>query len=275
MNQALKRRIINSLELLPYGHDLYLQMARKRLGITYRGVYESFDQAQGAAESRLPSRYDVINEHKGEHLDQEIPIVDQRVLDIDYPLLFWLSRLMQPDQKIWELGGSLGQSFYSFERYFPYPDDIEWVIAELPAAVQAGQQIAAQRGEHRLRFRESGDTNVGYKADLFLTAGTLQYMEPGVVEVLASLDRLPTHVLIHNLPVHRTDEFWTLQYLDLCEVPYRIYSKESLVKGLESSGYELVDQWKNPRQIEIPYHPEKKVDGYCGFYFRKVAQQSC
>jgi len=270
VNQALKRRIINGLELLPYGHDLYLQLARKRLGITYRGIYDSFEQAQGAAESRLPNRYDVINENKGEHLDQELSIVDKRVLDIDYPLLFWLSRLMEPNQKVWELGGSLGQSFYSFERYFPYPDNIEWVIAELPGAVQAGRRIAARRGEHRLKFRESGDTSAAPRSDLFLTAGTLQYMEIDVGDVLEGLEGLPTHVLIHNLPVHNTDEFWTLQYLDVCEVPYHISSRTSLVENLTRLGYELVDQWKNPRQIEIPYRPEKKVDGYCGFYFRNT-----
>ncbi len=271
MNQALKKRIINSLELLPFGHDLYLQLARKRLGITYRGVFESFELAQTSAERHLSNRYDIINEKKEEHLDQELPVIDQRVLDIDYPLLFWLSRLMRPSQTVWELGGSLGQSFYSFERYFPYPDNLRWVIAELPGAVRTGRKIAAQKNEQRLFFRDSSDAKCVEKAELFLTAGTLQYMESDINDVLDNLGCLPAHVLIHNLPAHRTEEFWTLQYLDVCEIPYRIYSIRSLTEKLKNKGYEIIDQWKNPRQIDIPFHPEKSVEGYCGFYFRKVA----
>ncbi|MFP3339777.1 hypothetical protein R0J91_17495, partial [Micrococcus sp. SIMBA_131] len=86
----------------------------------------------------LSNEYDVINQKKGEHLEEEIPLVDKRVLDIDYPLLFWLSRLIKPSDQILELGGSIGQGFYSFENYFPYPDGIGWTIAELQAAVEAG-----------------------------------------------------------------------------------------------------------------------------------------
>lgn len=267
MNHALKKRIINSLELLPYGHDLYLQLARKRLGITYRGIYDSFDQAQHSAARQLPSQYDVINKNKGEHLDQEIPAIDKRVLDIDYPLLFWLSRLMKPSQTIWELGGSLGQSFYSFEHYFPYPKNLRWVIEELPAAVKAGEKIAEDRGEQRLAFVETDDANRSEQADIFLTAGTLQYMESNITDILDEFRSLPTHVLIHNLPAHPNRNFWTLQYLEVCEVPYKIHGTSLLIDAMEKKGYELVDQWKNPRQIDIPYHSDKKVEGYCGFYF--------
>ena len=83
MNNALKKRIINSLELLPFGHDLYLQLARKRLGITYRGVFDSFEKAQNQSVSSLANEYDVINQKKGEHLEDELPLIDKRVLDID------------------------------------------------------------------------------------------------------------------------------------------------------------------------------------------------
>nr|WP_238942414.1 methyltransferase, TIGR04325 family [Marinobacter sediminum] len=243
-------------------------MARKRLGITYRGIFDSFDQAQASAARQLPNQYDVINENKGDHLEQELPAIDKRMLDIDYPLLFWLSQLMKPSQTIWELGGSLGQSFYSFEHYFRYPDDLKWVIEELPAAVKGGEKIAAQRGEQRLAFVESDPASQPSEADIFLTAGTLQYMEPNVTDMLDNFSGLPTHVLIHNLPAHPSESFWTLQYLEVCEVPYKIHSISALIAAMKEKGYELIDQWKNPRQIDIPYHPDKKVEGYCGFYFR-------
>ena len=37
----------------------------------------------------------------------------------------------------------------------------------------------------------------------------------------------------------------------------------------EKAGYSLVDQWKNKRLLEIPYHPNNTVEAYFGFYFRK------
>lgn len=267
MNKALKNRIINSIELLPYGHDIYLHMARKRLGITYRGVYGSFREAQQQAISQLASEYDIINQNKGEHLEQEMPILDKRVLDIDYPLLFWLFRLMQPSQRLLELGGSIGQGFYSFENYFPYPDDLQWVIAELPAAVEAGRKIASQKAEARLGFIDSKDMAEQDAVDIFMTAGTLQYMNTNIAETVTQLQRLPQHVLVHNLPAHPTEDFWTLQYLEVCEVPYHISSFDNIINDMEKVGYRLVDRWKNPRRIEIPYHLEKAVEHYHGFYF--------
>lgn len=270
MNKAVKTRIINSIELLPFGHDLYLQLARKRLGISYRGVFSSYQQAHASAQTQLSPEYDVINKTKGKNLENELPVLDKRVLDIDYPLLFWLSQIMQPSDRILELGGSIGQGFYSFEKYFPYPDNIRWVIAELPAAVDAGFQISKQRSETRLEFVDSKQINTTDKADIFITAGTLQYMEPSAASIITTLKGLPAHVLIHNLPVHKTEKFWTLQYLEVCEVPYFINSLEGIVGEMETAGYQLIDTWKNPRNVEIPYHLDKCIKGYFGFYFRKL-----
>ena len=270
MHKALKKRIVNSLELLPYGHDLYLQLARKRLGITYRGVFQSCQEASANVESQTASQYDVINQKKGEHLDEELPALEHRVLDIDYPMLFWLSRVLKPNHTVLELGGSIGQGFYSFERYFPYPDGLQWTIAELPAAVAAGKRLASQRGETRLAFIDSARIEPEARANVFLTAGTLQYMDIPLPDILAAMGALPEHVLIHNLPAHQSRDFWTLQYLSVCEVPYHIVALDSLIKAVEAMGYELVDRWKHPRSIEIPYHEPNRVNHYHGLYFRRA-----
>lgn len=269
MNKALKNRIINGIELLPFGHDIYLHLVRKRLGITYRGVFESYHQAQANTLAQLTSQYDIINKNKSEHLESELPIIDKRVLDIDYPLLFWISQVLSPSNRVLDLGGSLGQSFYSFEHYFPYPDGIEWIIAELPEAVNAGAKIAEQRNEERLSFIESDKLNLAEDIDIFITAGTLQYMDASFTGILNQLRNPPEHILIHNLPAHRDNTFWTLQYLEVCEVPYHITSINELINDMKVSGYQLVDNWKNGRQVNIPFHLDKKVDGYFGFYFKK------
>jgi putative methyltransferase (TIGR04325 family) len=270
MHKALKNRIVKSLGLLPYGHDLYLQLARKRLGITYRGVFNSCREAAAKVEPQTSSQYDVINQHKSEHLDDELPALEHRVLDIDYPMLFWLSRVLKPDDTVLELGGSIGQGFYSFERYFPYPGGIQWTIAELPAAVTAGERLAKRRGEARLGFIDSARITEGIEADVFLTAGTLQYMDIALPDILSAMASLPEHVIIHNLPAHPSRDFWTLQYLSVCEVPYHIIALDTLTGSLQALGYQLVDRWKHPRSIEIPYHAANRVEHYHGLYLHRT-----
>jgi putative methyltransferase (TIGR04325 family) len=104
--------------------------------------------------------------------------------------------------------------------------------------------------------------------DIFMTAGTLQYMEATLPEILRSLKAIPENVLVHNLPLHSQIAFWTLQNLGVCEVPYKIHAQEEFKTAMENLGYELVASWTNPRQIEIPRHRTIRIEGYLGFYFR-------
>jgi putative methyltransferase (TIGR04325 family) len=144
---------------------------------------------------------------------------------------------------------------------------MRWTIAELPEAVKLGASIARERGEQRLTFLDSGHLSAAEPAGVFMTAGTLQYMEAPLWTILPTLAKLPPHVLVHNLPVHKTRSYWTLQQLSLCEVPYRIYSHTELVEQMANLGYRQVDTWNSPRAIEIPFHREIEVEGYLGFYF--------
>jgi putative methyltransferase (TIGR04325 family) len=135
------------------------------------------------------------------------------MVDTDYPLLFWLSRAFEPGLRVLELGGSLGHLFYRLETRAPFPDDARWAIAELPHAVELGHEIAERKGERRLSFIDSAVIADAGPCDLFVTAGTLQYMETGLPSILSGLDTLPSEVLVHNTPMHATREWWTRQNL--------------------------------------------------------------
>ena len=41
-----------------------------------------------------------------------------------------------------------------------------------------------------------------------------------------------------------------------------------LTAEMESLGYDLVDHWERPRDIEIPFHAGLNIDEYSGFYWR-------
>ena len=149
----IKNTIINIAILLPFGRDIYLILRKKSQGISYRGCFETFEQAKLAASRNIPNNYDVINANKAKRATLEKQHLDHRFLDIDYPLLFWISKLLSKKSKVLELGGSLGHFFYSIQKYIPLPRDLIWTIVELPEAIQFGQAIALERKENRLFFQ--------------------------------------------------------------------------------------------------------------------------
>jgi putative methyltransferase (TIGR04325 family) len=263
----LKRRLPSIFELLPAGRDLYLMLARKRIGISYRGLFSSRAAAQAAIPGDTAKEYDVINKGKARHEAEEKQRLETWFHLEDYALLFWLSRLLDQRSAVLELGGSVGHFFYSIQRHGICGREIRWTIAELPEAVKLGAAIAQERDERRLAFIDSSRLADVEPADIFVTAGTLQYMEAPLWTILSGLTQRPTHVLVHNLPVHEHRGYWTLQQLPVCEVPYRVYSHAELVDQMTSLGYRQVDTWKKPRDIEIPFHRETKVEGYLGFCF--------
>ena len=94
-------------------------------------------------------------------------------------------------------------------------------------------------------------------------------MEDLLWKLLQSLPELPSHVLVHKLPVHETSSCWPLQRLALREIPYQIYSQAELLEQMAKLGYRQVDRWTRPRTIEIPFHRNMKVEGYLGYYFAR------
>ncbi len=166
-----------------------------------------------------------------------------------------------------ELGGSIGHFFYRIQKYIELPQEMRWTIAELPEAVALGKKLAQERQETRLDFLDSADISSAPPARIFLTAGTLQYMDLELPKLLAQLPEKPAHVLSHTLPVHRDRSYITLQNLQVCEVPYRIYSRLELEDGMRQMGYTLKASWTHKREVEIPFHRDLQIDGYCGHYF--------
>ncbi len=264
---AVKDRIHHAIGILPYGRDFYLKLAGNRLGICYRGKFESMSQARAAISANQNGQYDVVNIKKSNNVETEKKALDSWFHDQDYPLLFWLSQIISKEKTVLELGGSVGHFFYTIQNYTDLPEELSWTIAELPAAVALGQDLASERQEKRLSFIDSETISSAPPADIFVTAGTLQYMESELPQILRDLPSLPSHVLSHNLPMHRNLSYVTLQNLGICEVPYRIYSRPKLERDMQELGYSLKASWTKNREVQIPFHRDLQVEGYCGHYF--------
>ena len=92
---------------------------------SYYGVYGSFADAEAAAQALstrfLPPTYDT--EAAGRAYRNQLA----RIRVSDYPLVYWLSKLLSGGcRHVFDLGGNIGVSYYGFGHYIDYPADLRW-----------------------------------------------------------------------------------------------------------------------------------------------------
>lgn len=272
IKQQLKSKLEAFANLLPYGRDLYLTLMRNRLSISYRKIFSEHDAALAEAESTKQGSYDVLNSQKADREDFELGKLGSWQYDYDYPLAFYILKLLKPESRVLEIGGSLGHFFYSMKQLDCVPGSVNWTIAELPEAVSLGARLAKRKQEEQLHFIDSSEFPDADQWDILVSAGTLQYMQEDMPDLISRLQQRPRHVLIHNIPTHESEQFFTLQSLRVCEVPYKIFSKSLLMSRMADLGYQAKSEWLFPRKVEVPFHRSKEILGYMGFYFESQQQ---
>lgn len=268
---ALKlRHIANETAELPgvrvVSKPLYRRMFQRpyRGGNTYYGVYASYAEARAAAPSALPSTYAHAGT-SGMYRDNH-----QHIRVSDYPLMYWLGRLLQQGcRRVFDLGGHIGVTYYGFERYLDYPADLRWVVHDVPDVMEAGAEWATEHDLRRcLRFTDSRDAASGQ--DVLVTSGTLQYLEFTLPEMLQTLALPPAHVLVNLTPMHPTRGYFTLQNIGKAVLPYRVMAIPEFVAAMEALGYVIQEQWHSgERNLRVPFEPACRIDGYEGFYFKR------
>lgn len=232
------------------------------------GVFDSFEAANRfAAQQGNPAKFTL--DHR-KWLDDH-----QSLVAHDYPMLFWLMQILgDRPARVADLGGSLGATYYAYQRVVTFPAGLQWQVCELPDVVELGRQIAEERGAAALSF--SSDTKVLDGADVLFSAGAIQYIDTPFTETLAGLRAPPRHVLLNKLPLTaRRSSFITLQHSGLSALPYRIANHAEFVKAMERLGYRQRDRWKCMENFtNIPLHPELTIPHFHGFYFERVAAET-
>jgi putative methyltransferase (TIGR04325 family) len=255
------KSITKSLVLsIPYAREKYFQKQFAKSSPSCRGIYKSFAQAALDAPSDKLSGYDhrVISEFYKGRIDDLNPG--------DYPVLFWLSRLLPDAQLVFELGGSVGVGYYAYRRFLPFPPKLRWVICELPQAVRVGAEIARDRNESQLIFTE--ERQFFEEPDIYATFGALQYIEEPFAEIIQNLRTRPPHLLINRVPLSSGEAFITLQNNGCWFSPYKVENKSHFVESIESLDYELVDKWEMNRPNIFLLHRGDALPTYHGMYFR-------
>ncbi len=228
----------------------------------FSGVYPSFAAANAAIPAGRNNSYD--NPESATFLGYKGSIRSS-----DYPVLFWLEKLLPKNPHVFDFGGYLGISYYSFQKLLNYPPDLQWMIYDVPAVATAGAKLAEEKdARHQLSFTTSLERAQDFP--LFLSFGSLQFPELTFAESFGKLTKRPAHVLINKLPFTDLETFYTLHNMGPALAPYRIANRKEFLQSAFDLGYELVDSWENPEfGCYIPFHPDHSVRAFSGMYLRQ------
>ena len=262
-----KRILRGIIEQIPVLSDLYAdRWLFYKQGNAFRGVFPSLEEALAAIPPSYSSSYNLPQLHQAPAANLE-QIHRSSLNPRDYPVIFWLQSILEQNSILVDFGGKTGGSYYSYQKYLDFGKDLRWIVCDLPAAVESGSQFAQQIGARQISF--TSDLSSIESPNIFLTCGTLQYVEPSLAELLSSsLASKPRHLIINRVPFYDGKQFITLQNLRKSIVPYKIQNRTEFINAISLLDYELIDSWSNTRTCSIPFHPECFVNGYHGFYFR-------
>lgn len=238
------------------------EFATARDANLFRGIFGSAAEAAASAPAGGVVGYDHPDPASlyRERLDQIYPT--------DYPVLYWLTNLLGDLRTVFDLGGHVGVARYAYVRYLDFPQGLRWKVCDVQAVVEAGENLARERGMSGLTF--TTDRNDASAVDLYHAAGVLQYLEEPLPEMLAALAEKPRHVLINLCAFTDRDPFVTLQNIGTAFCPYIIHRKADVFAGMGKLGYRLVDEWTNPgKSCVLPLDAERSLPHYVGAYFTR------
>ncbi len=260
MSSTIKSLTKSLVLRFPYAREKYFQKEFSKRSPFCKGIYKSFADAAIDAPADKLSGYDhrVISEDYRTRLDELNPD--------DYPVLFWFTQLLRKARVVFELGGSVGIGYYAYRRFVSFPENLQWIICELPEAVRFGQEIAFERNETRLVFTDQ--RQVASYVDIYATFGASQYIEEPFDRIIAALQPRPAHLLINRVPLTAGDAFITLQNNGLWFSPYKVDNRAEFVKSIEALDYELVDKWEMTRPNNFLVHFGEDAPKYHSMYFR-------
>lgn len=215
--------------------------ARKRLGSgtppnKFRGTFATYREALAVVQADLLAGYD--NDEVAQTGFDDMCLVKIW----DYPVLFWLSRLVPRLHCLVDAGGHMATKFRAFVPYLDLPAGFDWAIYDLPAVVRAAQAKAAADGLRGVSFHERIETTPA--ADLLLASGLLQYLDIPLEELVSRMPNRPRHLLLNKVATRDGPTLVTLERFPGAEVPYQIRNRSAFESELTEMGYAIRDSWE-------------------------------
>ena len=190
---------------------------------SFRGIYDTMDQAKSAAPRGTLLGYD---NPQAAHLYRDQIVVRPG----DYAAVLWLGKVLADGSKVFDIGGNIGIAFYAFQKYLAYPPHLRWVVYDVPAVLAAGNEFKTGRSSAGLEFITSLDSCQG--SDIILAAGSLQYIDCSLAEILAPVSKRPKHLLITRTPLYNGPSYCTLQNIGPSVCPYRVFNANEFIQSI-------------------------------------------
>jgi putative methyltransferase (TIGR04325 family) len=190
-----------------------------------------------------------------------------RICASDYPIMFWLQKLLPECKLLFDFGGNVGISYFGYRKYMEYPSGLSWLVSDVPAVAALGMRIAQEEAASNLRFTTS--LTELPRADILLAAGSLQFIEKPF-ELLRSVAALPRHILVNKVPLLDLPTAVTLHNMGSAMCPYHLFNRAEFLAGFRALEYEMVAEWETDLSARIPLYHQYSVRTYVGFYFRKA-----
>jgi putative methyltransferase (TIGR04325 family) len=257
--KTLARAILARIPGLRFWIARWIFLGPSRNRYRFLGVFST----QAEATAHIPR-----TESKGFDDPTLSDTFDETMRPEDEPVIKILAQILPESKTLFDLGGSIGFTFYRYRPKLTYPPALRWTVNDVPYVNQLGRDIAAKRGETQLFFTDNQLDGNG--CDIYLTTGALQFFEGPFSDILNKLKDKPRHIVINRIPMTEDETFFTLQHTDYSVVPYRIANIPQFIAEVEGLGYKLIDQWKLDRFCDIILRPDKYVRNYYGFYFARV-----
>jgi putative methyltransferase (TIGR04325 family) len=184
----------------------------------------------------------------------------------DYAALFHLRDIMGEINRVYDLGGSVGNLYYCYSSYLEFPAGLVWQVNDLPVRLAAAARVAEQRQAHQVALSSAWEDAEG--ADLLIASGSLHYFPTPLPDMVANLASPPRYILINRTPFTNRQSVATTQD-GIIRVACVLYNADEIIRGFDAIGYELVDRWQAlESSLFIPGYPEYSVPEYSGMFFR-------
>ena len=260
--------IVNKIKSFPPMKRLLQQRGLKHY-LSLRGSGFHYGRFKDFSEARnwLPKSKEFdFSDFANEYISDR----SNKIYAFDYPVLLWLRHAFDVGARsVFDIGGSIGNQYYSYSKYIKYPTSFDWNVYELPVFAKMGREIALSRNASQLTFTDHLDM-LQIDADVWIAAGAIEFMENVSIEGLLENSRVrPRHILLNKLPLHEGDEFVSTQNIGNGSfVPHHVFNRGKYITRVERCGYRLVDSWTVPdRRFVVPGHAELSFDEYAGLYF--------
>lgn len=188
----------------------------------------------------------------------------------DYAALFHIAGLAGSIERIFDLGGNVGNLYYCYANYLPRLQQCSWTVLDMPANLRFGQNLANERGVRQLSFTE--DWRCASGCDLLIVSGSLHYFEEPVDRRLAMLESPPRYILVNRTPLTDAATVAVVQDAGDFLVACLLRNRQELLRQFSDAGYTLLDRWEAAElSLDVPSYPEYRVPAYSGFFFERSA----